>query len=172
LKTDDPKYDLTIWCLWLSGIGQLFESVRNVTAGALRGYKSTKSPLILATICIWLIGMPLQYVISFPLGGGIWGIFGGRSGALAVNCVLMAMWWHWKTRRLTKLKGGGDTKLTDNWRTFSMDIFGTSTTDEAPLLTEEEENLEQTNEELVVTSSDEYPSDVPGSLFSLSHKPD
>ncbi|MFZ7282646.1 MATE family efflux transporter [Avibacterium avium] len=50
--------------LLISALYQFSDSVQVITAGALRGYKDTKSILYITMFCYWGIGMPLGYILS------------------------------------------------------------------------------------------------------------
>jgi MATE family multidrug resistance protein len=50
--------------LLIVAISQLFDTLRNVATGALRGYKDTTYPMVLSFISCWGIAVPLAYVFS------------------------------------------------------------------------------------------------------------
>jgi MATE family multidrug resistance protein len=53
----------------------LFDGIRNVTAGALRGLKDTKSNMYSSILGYWIIGLPLAFLFGkiWNLGGeGLW----------------------------------------------------------------------------------------------------
>ncbi|NKF52690.1 MATE family efflux transporter [Shewanella sp. WXL01] len=49
----------------LAGLYQISDSIQVVTAGALRGYKDTKSAFYISLISYWFIGMSLGYVLAY-----------------------------------------------------------------------------------------------------------
>ncbi|MEE6081883.1 MATE family efflux transporter, partial [Avibacterium paragallinarum] len=50
--------------LLISALYQFSDTIQVITAGALRGYKDTKSILYITMFCYWGIGMPLGYLLS------------------------------------------------------------------------------------------------------------
>ncbi|MFU2047527.1 MATE family efflux transporter [Avibacterium gallinarum] len=50
--------------LLISALYQFSDTIQVITAGALRGYKDTKSILYITMFCYWGIGMPLGYILS------------------------------------------------------------------------------------------------------------
>ncbi|MDR3425931.1 MULTISPECIES: MATE family efflux transporter [Silvimonas] len=52
---------------------QLFDSTQVVAAGILRGYKVTRTPMIIHLTAFWVIGLPLGYALTFGVGDTIVG---------------------------------------------------------------------------------------------------
>lgn len=52
-------------------------------------------PMIMATISYWIVGLPISYVLAFPLGMGGVGIWLGLVVGLTVAGILM-MWRFWR----------------------------------------------------------------------------
>ncbi|WP_394131726.1 MATE family efflux transporter [Shewanella maritima] len=73
----------------LAGLYQISDSIQVVTAGALRGYKDTKSAFYITFVSYWLVGMTIGYVLAYtnyivePMGArGFWiGLIAGLSTA-------------------------------------------------------------------------------------------
>src|SRR5690606_2400061 len=61
--------------LGIAGIFQLADGAQVVAAHALRGLSDTKTPMFLAIVGYWAVGLPIAYVLGFMLewrGTGIW----------------------------------------------------------------------------------------------------
>lgn len=87
---------LTSLLLLIMGIGQLFDSVRNVATGALRGLFDTRFPMVISLFCLWGVAVPLGYFLAFNLHQGVIGL------AIAFNIALITgafiVWWRWRNR--------------------------------------------------------------------------
>ncbi|MCP3680493.1 MAG: hypothetical protein GY782_09695 [Gammaproteobacteria bacterium] len=53
--------------LYISCIMLLIDGGRNILSGALRGLQDSKVPMIIGVLCLWLISLPLGYMIGFYL---------------------------------------------------------------------------------------------------------
>lgn len=94
LNRDDPNNAIALGLaatyLGIAGIFQLVDGAQVVAAHALRGLSDTKTPMFLAIIGYWAVGLPVAYVLGFVLewrGTGIW--FGLASGLAFVAVVLV-----------------------------------------------------------------------------------
>lgn len=75
--------------MFLAALYQLSDSIQVVAAGALRGYKDTRSALYITLVSYWLIGMTLGYMLAMtdilvPAMGahGFWiGLIAGLTSA-------------------------------------------------------------------------------------------
>jgi MATE family multidrug resistance protein len=66
---------LAIKFLAICAVFQLFDSLRIVISGALRGLRDTQYPMWVAVISFWVIALPLGYWFAFGLdwqGSGLW----------------------------------------------------------------------------------------------------
>ncbi len=93
----DPANALILhWVIWLfviAAFSQIFDAVRNIFTGALRGLFDTRFPMYIGFISIWLIGVPLSYVYAFVFHWGIFGIaFGSFTGMLAGALIITYRW--------------------------------------------------------------------------------
>lgn len=82
IYTDDPQviaYAASF--LAVAAAFQFFDGIQAVAIGILRGLQDTRWPSILAFIAYWIIGLPIGYYLTFPLGwqgtGIWWGLFAG-----------------------------------------------------------------------------------------------
>ncbi|MGA2269351.1 MAG: MATE family efflux transporter [Bryobacteraceae bacterium] len=82
--------------LRIAALFELFDGFQTVTTGALRGLADTRSPMLAHLAGYWLIGLPVSYVLCFPLGWGVPGIWVGLTTALIL--IGVALVWVWKDR--------------------------------------------------------------------------
>lgn len=87
---------LTILIFIIIAFSQIFDAVRNILIGILRGLFDTRFPMIMSLLTIWVIGMPLSYLLAFPLNYGIVGfVLGGMLGMFG-GMIIMVHRWHIK----------------------------------------------------------------------------
>jgi MATE family, multidrug efflux pump len=70
---------------------QVFDGMQAVAAGALRGYKDTAVPMLLAALGYWGFGFLGSWVLAFPLGYGAPGLWWGLAIGTAVVGVLLTL---------------------------------------------------------------------------------
>ncbi len=61
--------------LSIAAVFQIFDGLQVTAAGALRGLKDTRMPMLLAVISYWFVGLTSGYVLGFQLdfeGAGLW----------------------------------------------------------------------------------------------------
>lgn len=79
---------------------QIFDAVRNVTTGALRGLFDTRFPMWAGLFVIWIIGIPLAYCFGFILHWGVVGISAGSAIGMLVGAVAVFIRWHIMSRKI------------------------------------------------------------------------
>ncbi len=68
----------------------IIDNLRLIMVGILRAYKDTMHPLYVSLVCFWLIGQPIGYILAFPLGYQVQGLWAGLIlGALCSTLALM-----------------------------------------------------------------------------------
>lgn len=84
--------------LGMAALFQLVDGAQAVGSGMLRGLHDTRIPMYYALAGYWGVGLPLGYVLAFPLGWRGLGIWTGLAVGLAVVSVLMIGRWARKTK--------------------------------------------------------------------------
>lgn len=92
--------------LLLCALFQIFDASQVVSVGALRGFKDTTVPMILATISYWGLGMPAGFILAFGIGEfdglGAIGFWYGLVFGLFVSAILQFVRLQWVTNNATK----------------------------------------------------------------------
>lgn len=74
---------------------QLADAAQVMALGLLRGVQDTRTPMIIAALSYWGIGVPASYVLGFPLGLGGVGVWLGLALGLALAGILL-LWRFWR----------------------------------------------------------------------------
>jgi multidrug resistance protein, MATE family len=77
--------------LALSAFLQLGDGTQCAAAGALRGLKDTRVPMLLNGLIYWGVGFITAYFLGIVLGYGAWGIWCGLALALCCAAVLLSL---------------------------------------------------------------------------------
>lgn len=93
LDVQDPAnarvVDLAKPLLGVAAVFQLFDGIQIIAAGALRGLKDTRIPMLIGILSYWVLGLSSGYLLGlqFGLGGvGLWcGLAIGLAAAAAIN---------------------------------------------------------------------------------------
>jgi multidrug resistance protein, MATE family len=80
----------------IAALFQVFDGLQAVAAGALRGYRDTAIPMLLAALGYWGLGFAGSWVLAFPLGYGAVGLWWGIAFGTAAVAVLLS----WRLRRV------------------------------------------------------------------------
>lgn len=75
--------------LGIAALFQVFDGIQVSTAGALRGLKDTRAPMVIGLISYWLIGLGSSYLFAFRFGLGARGLWWGLVLGLAAASVLL-----------------------------------------------------------------------------------
>jgi MATE family multidrug resistance protein len=106
LYTDDPAVTaLAVSLLFYAAIFQLPDGVQICAAGALRGLKDTRVPMLCNLVAYWVIGMSLGYYLTFARQMGPRGMWIGMIAGLLVGAVLLTSRFLHSTKR--RIKGDG-----------------------------------------------------------------
>src|SRR5260370_615748 len=80
--------------LVIAALFQVFDGMQTIAAGALRGYKDTMVPMLLAGFGYWGAGFGGGWLLAFPLGYGAVGLWWGLALGLAVVAILLTLRLH------------------------------------------------------------------------------
>ena len=75
----------------IAALFQVFDGVQVIAAGALRGYRDTMVPMLLAAFGYWGVGFAGGWLLAFPLGYGAVGLWWGLALGLAAVAVLLTL---------------------------------------------------------------------------------
>ncbi len=90
LYSKDPQVQsLTASLLLLAGIMQIADGLQVGAAGALRGFRDTRVPMMLNVIAYWLIGFPLAYGFGVYARLGARGVWWGLIAGTVMCAVLL-----------------------------------------------------------------------------------
>ncbi len=70
---------------------QVVDSLQVVASGILRGVRDTRVPMLIALFSYWAVGMPVAYVLAFPLGHAGLGVWWGLAVGLATAASLLTL---------------------------------------------------------------------------------
>ena len=94
LDRDDPSYDqvvsLGMNMLAVACVFQMFDGAQVVAAGALRGIKDTRVPMLLGALGYWGLGMTIGAGLAFWAGFGPVGLWWGFVCGLASMSILLS----------------------------------------------------------------------------------
>jgi MATE family multidrug resistance protein len=77
--------------LAIAALFQIFDGMQAIAAGALRGYRDTAVPLLLAVIGYWGIGFAGGWLLGFPAGYGPIGLWSGLAVGLAAVAAMLTL---------------------------------------------------------------------------------
>ncbi len=83
--------EIALQLLAIAALFQIFDGVQAIAAGALRGYRDTAIPLLLAVIGYWGVGFAGGWLLAFPLGYGAIGLWSGLAAGLAAVAVMLTL---------------------------------------------------------------------------------
>src|SRR5437667_1141978 len=75
---------LALRLLVIAALFQIFDGMQAIAAGALRGYRDTTVPLVLAAVGYWGVGFAGGWLLAFPAGYGPIGLWWGLAAGLGV----------------------------------------------------------------------------------------
>lgn len=86
--------------LMLAAVFQVSDGMQVAAAGALRGLKDTRLPMLITAFAYWGVGMPLGALLAFRAGHGAAGMWVGLVLGLTVAAVLLVLRLRHLLRRL------------------------------------------------------------------------
>ncbi|MCX7124005.1 MAG: MATE family efflux transporter [Gammaproteobacteria bacterium] len=73
----------------IAGAALTFDAVRTVSSASARGVRDMFIPMLINLASVWLIAVPLAYVLGMSLDGGILGVNGGIGLGFLVGCLAL-----------------------------------------------------------------------------------
>jgi putative MATE family efflux protein len=102
--TDDPVVaSYGVRCLRIVSAAFLFFGYAMVLTAAFNGAGDTRTPTLIALLCLWLWEIPLAYLLAYPLGFGPTGVFIAVSVAFSTMSLVSAWLFSkgtWKMRKV------------------------------------------------------------------------
>jgi MATE family multidrug resistance protein len=90
LFIDDPAVRrVAASLLIVAGAFQFCDSMQIIAAGALRGLDDVKTPAWLALGAYWVVSIPLGWVLAYPVGLGVTGMWWGITLGLTITAILL-----------------------------------------------------------------------------------
>jgi MATE family multidrug resistance protein len=101
MYTNDPSVtEIAISLLLMAAVFQIADGVQIGAAGALRGYKDTRMPMVINTFSYWVLGFPLAYLAAITYRAPPSWIWGGFVLGLTVAAVLLTARFHILSKRV------------------------------------------------------------------------
>ncbi len=86
---DEAVIQLAASLLAIAGVFQLFDGAQATAAGALRGLKDTRVPMLIGATAYWVVGIGTALVLAFGFGMEARGIWWGLTAGLATAAILL-----------------------------------------------------------------------------------
>lgn len=74
-------------------LSQILDAIRHVLIGILRGLFDSRYPMFVSLASIWLFGIPLSYLLAFPLQWGVVGIMIGSTIGMLIGMIILLFRW-------------------------------------------------------------------------------
>ena len=85
---------IAVLLLGVAALFQVFDGVQVAAAGALRGFKDTRIPMIISVISYWVVGLSTGLFLGFQLGKGAVGLWWGLVAGLWMAAILLMLRFH------------------------------------------------------------------------------
>lgn len=100
MYTNDPQVVLAaVPLFYLCSLLILGDTCFVIFAASMTGLGDTRTPMWISIVCNWVLGMPLAYMLAFPLGFGIRGLWLGRAAASLTSGAALSILWFARMRR-------------------------------------------------------------------------
>ncbi|MBD2448236.1 MATE family efflux transporter [Nostoc sp. FACHB-152] len=87
--SNENVVNLAVRLLVVAAIFQIVDGVQVTAAGALRGLKDTRIPLLIGIFAYWCVGLPIGYALGIWLGYGAIGLWWGLAIGLASAAIVL-----------------------------------------------------------------------------------
>jgi MATE family multidrug resistance protein len=85
---------IAVQLLAIAALFQVFDGIQVIAVGALRGYRDTGVPMLIAAFGYWGAGFAVSWALAFPLGYGAPGLWWGLALGLAIVALLLSLRFH------------------------------------------------------------------------------
>jgi MATE family multidrug resistance protein len=92
--------------LGVAGVFQVFDGIQVSAAGALRGLKDTRMPMLIGFVSYWVIGLSTGYLFGFVLGRGAEGLWWGLVVGLASAAMMLSLRFRLLSSRISAPSSG------------------------------------------------------------------
>ena len=102
-SSDPDVIGYGVRCRRMVAIGFLFYGYGMALTGAFNGAGDTRTPTLINLFCLWMLEIPLAWVLAYPLGFGPTGVFTSVSVAFSVLALVSAVLFKrgkWKLQRV------------------------------------------------------------------------
>lgn len=89
---------LSILFLYFAAVSEIFDGVRNVITGGLRGLHDSQYPMYIGIGVMWFVALPLGILFAFPLHIGPIGFQIGSIFAFIIGAVILLLRFHKKSK--------------------------------------------------------------------------
>ncbi len=98
--TNDPSViSAAIPLFYLCSLMILGDTCFVIFASSMTGLGDTRTPLWTSIACNWMVGMPFAYLLAFPMGYGVRGLWIGRAVASVTSGVALTARWYTRMHR-------------------------------------------------------------------------
>ena len=94
---------LIVSYLRINAISEAALAVGMVLRGALQGAGDTRVPAVISVATLWVVRLPLAWLLSISLGFGVAGAWLAMCSTTVLSGVLIACWFKWGTWRTLKV---------------------------------------------------------------------
>lgn len=98
-----PVIELAVVLLGIAGAFQVFDGVQAAAAGALRGLKDTRLPMLIGAAAYWGVGLTSAYGFGLALGHGAPGLWWGLVLGLAAAAIGLTMRFHRRSGQISRV---------------------------------------------------------------------
>lgn len=88
---NEPVVALAVILLRIAAVFQIFDGIQVTAAGALRGLKDTRVPMLISVASYWIVGLTSGYVLGFKAAWGPPGLWWGLVLGLASAAILLVL---------------------------------------------------------------------------------
>lgn len=86
-----PAATVAASLLLVAAVFQLGDSMQIISVGALRGMSDVKFPAWISFLCSWFISLPSGWILAYPVGLGVIGVWWGFSFSLTVMAIALGI---------------------------------------------------------------------------------